>query len=83
MFSGGAEGLNVFIVPGVIALVLLIIYYVFMARAVLQMLVRDTNTVLLTFSFLALIPIPPTVIMGILVMIIWICHRGYCRVTRS
>ena len=83
MFSGGAEGLNVFLVPGVIALVLLIIYYVFMARAVLQMLVRDTNTVLLIFAFLALIPIPPTVVLGILVMIIWRCHRGYCRVTRS
>ena len=82
MFSGGAEGLNVFLVPGVIALVLLIIYYIFMARAVLQMLVRDTNTVLLTFSFLALLPTPPTVIMGILVMIIWRCHRGSCPVTR-
>ena len=83
MCSVCAEYFNVGLVIGVVVLVLLIIYYVFMARAVLQMLVRDTNTVLLTFSFLALIPIPPTVIMGILVMIIWICHRGYCRVTRS
>ena len=83
MCSVCAEYFNVGLVIGVVVLVLLIIYYIFMARAVLQMLVRDTNTVLLTFSFLALLPTPPTVIMGILLMIIWICHRGYCRVTRS
>ena len=83
MYSTFVEYFNVGLVIGVVVLALLIIYYVFMARAVLQMLVRDTNTVLLIFAFLALIPIPPTVVLGILVMIIWRCHRGYCRVTRS
>jgi len=83
MYSTYVEYFNVCLVIGAVVLVLLIIYYVFMARAIMQMLVRDTNTVMLIFSFLALLPTPPTVIMGILVMIIWRRHRGYCRVTRS
>ena len=68
---------------GIVVLVLVIIYYVYLVRAILQMLVRDTSTVLLTFSFLSLLPTPPTGILGILVLIIWRRHRGVCQVTRS
>lgn len=59
----------------VVVLAILILYYVLLTRAILQMLRRDTNTVLLIFSFLALLPVPPTLIMGVLVMIIWKLHK--------
>jgi len=54
---------------------ILVVYYVFMVRAILQMLAAKPNQVLLIFAFLALFPIPPAVIMGIVVMIIWSIHR--------
>ncbi|MFC1614835.1 hypothetical protein ACFL5K_06010 [Gemmatimonadota bacterium] len=47
------------------------------------MLTRDTDRVLLTFAFLALIPTPPTVIMGIPLLIIWSRHKGNCQVRRD
>ena len=54
-----------------LAVLILVVYYVFMARTVLQMLRVGANTALLVFALLALIPIPPFLIMGILLMIIW------------
>ena len=56
---------------GILMLVLLVIYYVLLARAVLDMLRRKANTVLLVFAMLALIPFPPFIILGVLVLIIW------------
>ncbi len=53
----------------------LILYLVLMARAVIEMLRHDTHSVLLTFAFLALIPFPPIVVMGIMVLIIWHYHK--------
>jgi hypothetical protein len=58
-----------------VALVVLIIYYLFMGSTVLAMLRRNVNPVLLTFAMIALLPLPPTVIMGIVLMIIWIQYR--------
>ena len=48
---------------------------VLMVRAVIDMLRYDTHAVLLTFAFLALIPFPPIVVMGIMVLIIWHYHK--------
>ena len=62
-------------VIGCLYLLVLVVYYVFLVRAILQMLRRDTNVVMLVFAFLALFPLPPTVIMGILVIIIWMIHK--------
>ena len=45
------------------------------ARSILQMLRVKANTVLLVFAFLALIPVPPLVITGVVVMIIWNIHK--------
>ena len=59
---------------GLIVLVL-VVYYVFMARTILQMLRVRANPALLVFELLALIPFPPTVIMGIVLMIIWTLHN--------
>ena len=63
------------VVIGCLYLLVLVVYYVFLVRAILQMLRRDTNVVMLIFAFLALFPLPPTVIMGILVIIIWMIHK--------
>lgn len=57
------------------AVVLLVVYYVFIARTVLDMLRRSANSILLIFTLIALIPAPPTVIMGIVLMIIWSLHK--------
>ena len=54
-----------------LAVLILVVYYVFMARTVLQMLRVGANTALLVFALLALIPIPPFLIVGIVLMIIW------------
>ena len=52
-----------------------ILYLVLMVRAVIDMLRYDTHGVLLTFAFVALIPFPPIVVMGIMVLIIWHYHK--------
>ena len=57
-----------------LAVLILIVYYVFMARTVLQMLRVGANPVLLAFALFALIPVPPILIMGIVLMIIWAQH---------
>ncbi len=59
-----------------LAVLILVVYYVFMARTVLQMLRNDANFALLVFALLALIPLPPFLIMGIVLMIIWSRHKN-------
>ena len=54
---------------------LVILYLVLMARAVIEMLRYDAHSVLVTFAFLALIPFPPILVMGILVLFIWHYHK--------
>ena len=54
---------------------LLVLYYVFLVRAILEMLDRDANKVLLGFCFVALIPAPPFVLMGVMLMVIWSLHK--------
>ncbi len=60
---------------GILMLVLLVIYYVLLVRAVLDMLRRKADTALLVFAMLGLIPLPPLIIPGVLVIIIWTLHR--------
>ena len=59
-----------------LAVLILAVYYVFMARTNLQMLRSDANPVLLAFALLALIPLPPFLIMGLVLMIIWQRHKN-------
>ena len=47
----------------------------FMVRAVIDMLRYDVHGVLLTFAFLALIPFPLIMAMGITILIIWHYHK--------
>lgn len=56
-------------VPHIVAallllIVLLITYYVFLTRAILGMLRLQASPVLLVFAFLALIPLPPVLLLG-------------------
>lgn len=59
----------------VVCLGVLVVYYCLLVRAILQMLRSETPAVMLWFAFLALIPVPPTVVMGILVLIVWHLHK--------
>ncbi len=63
------------IVITVIFLALLVLYYVLLARAILAMLRRRTDLILTTFAFIALIPLPPLLILGIVILIIWAKHE--------
>ena len=58
-----------------VLIAILAVYLVLITRAVIDMLRYDVHGVLLTFAFLALIPFPLTVVMGIMVLIIWHCHK--------
>jgi len=73
--SSIAENLDVFIPILLVLITLVVVYLVFMVRAVIDMLRYDVHGVLLTFAFLALIPFPLILIMGIMVLIIWHYHK--------
>jgi hypothetical protein len=62
--------------PILIAVILaVIVYLVLMVRAIIDMLRYDVSGVLLTFAFLALIPFPLILIMGVMLLIIWHYHK--------
>lgn len=61
------------LVAGILGL--LVLYYVFLVRAVLEMLRSKVNPILLTFGFLSLLILPPTLLLGIPVLIIWYFHK--------
>jgi len=62
----------VIVIPILLVLIgALVVYLVLMVRAILDMLRHDAHRVLLTFAFLALMPLPLFVVLGILVLIIW------------
>lgn len=67
--------LSVLIPVLLLLIALVVVYLVFMVRAVIDMLRYDVHGVLLTFAFLALIPFPLILIMGIMVLIIWHYHK--------
>ncbi len=58
-----------------IVLGLLVLYLVLIGRAVIQMLRHDVSPVLLTFAFLALIPLPPVLVLGVVILIVWHYHK--------
>ena len=75
--SSIADNLDVFIPSLLVSIALLVAYLVFIGRAVIDMLRYQVPSVLLTFAFIALIPIPPFLIMGIMVMIVWHYHKQH------
>ncbi len=77
IISSIANNLDVFIPILLVWIALVIVYLIFMGRSVIDMLRYDVRSVLLTFAFIALIPIPPIVVMGISAMIIWYYHKKH------
>ncbi len=75
MMGWMADNWLAFTGAGILMLVLLVIYYVLLVQAVLDMLRRKANTALLVFAMLGLIPLPPLIILGVLMIIIWTLHR--------
>ena len=75
IISSIANNLDVFIPILLVSSALLVVYLVFMVRTVIDMLRYDVHGVLLTFAFIALIPLPPLLVTGIMVMIIWHYHK--------
>ena len=73
--SSIADNLDVFIPILLVLITLVVVYLVFMVRAVIDMLRYDVHGVLLTFAFLALIPFPLILVMGVMVLIIWHYHK--------
>ncbi|MHC4065566.1 MAG: hypothetical protein ACYSUI_13865, partial [Planctomycetota bacterium] len=66
-FSAITSNLPVVILILLVLIGALVVYLVFMARAIIDMLRYDVPGMLLTFAFLALIPLPIVVVMGIMV----------------
>ena len=62
---------------------MLVLYYVLLVRAILEMLDLNANKVLLGFCFVALIPAPPFILMGIMLMVIWNLHRRGLETTQA
>ena len=50
---------------------LLILYFVFLIRALVEMIRLDAPTVMIVFTYISLIPFPLLLILGILNLIIW------------
>jgi hypothetical protein len=75
MHSSIVENLDVFVPVLLILITLIVVYLVFMVRAVIDMLRYDVHGVLLTFAFLALIPFPLIIVMGVMILIIWHYHK--------
>lgn len=64
------------IIPVLLVLIgLIVFYYVLLIKAILQMLRHGVPSVLLTFSFISLVPFPLTLILGIMILIIWHYHK--------
>lgn len=50
---------------------LLIVYFVFLVRALVEMIRLDAPAVMIVFTYISLIPFPLLLILGILNLIIW------------
>ncbi len=77
IFSSIANNLDVFIPILLVSSALLVVYLAFMVRTAIDMLRYDVQGVLLTFAFIALIPLPPLLVTGIAIMIVWHYHKKH------
>ena len=70
--------MDISIEPGVLlvsvvvsVVVLLVVYYVFLVRALIEMIRLNAPGVVIVFTYISLIPFPLLLILGILNLIIW------------
>ena len=76
ILNGIAKNLAVALPILLVLAAAVIVYLVLMVRAIIDMLRYDVHAVLLTFAFLALIPFPLILVLGIAILIIWHYHKG-------
>jgi hypothetical protein len=69
------DNLGIAIPVFIVLIAALVVYLVLLVRAILDMLRHDAHVVLITFAFVALVPLPVFVIMGIAVLFIWHFHK--------
>ena len=55
----------------VVVVGLLIVYFVFVVRALIEMIRLEAPAVMIVFTYLSLIPFPLLLILGILNLIVW------------
>jgi hypothetical protein len=67
----------------VIALGLLVLYFVLLVRALVEMLRLEAPPVIIVFTYISLIPFPLLLILGILNLIIWHYVRKGLMVARG
>jgi len=58
-------------VIGLVLLIALIVYYVFVTRALIDMLRASAPSVMLVFTYISLIPVPFFIVLGIINLIVW------------
>jgi len=58
-------------VIGLVLLSALIVYYVFVTRALVDMLRASAPSVMLVFTYISLIPLPFFIVLGIINLIVW------------
>ena len=56
---------------GVMLLVILIAYYVFVIRALVDMICVSAPSVMLVFTYISLIPLPFFLVLGVVNLIVW------------
>jgi hypothetical protein len=59
----------------IVAIALVLIYYALLVPRIRDMLDLRASPVLIAFALASLIPFPPAVVLGILIMFIWEGHR--------
>ena len=58
-------------VIGVMLMVILIAYYVFVIRALVDMIRVSAPSVMLVFTYISLIPLPFFLVLGVVNLIVW------------
>ncbi len=66
-------GLDTGTLVGIVGVLLglLIVYYVLLVRALVEMIRVNAPLVIILFTYISLIPLPPLLILGVLNLIIW------------
>ena len=67
-------------VIGVVLLSVLIAYYVFVARALIDMIRTSAPSVMLVFTYISLIPLPFFLVLGVVNLIVW--HKVRSQLAR-
>ena len=68
------------VVIGVVLLSILIAYYVFVTRSLIEMIRTSAPSVMLVFTYISLIPLPPFLVLGVVNLIVW--HKVRSQLAR-